>query len=69
MGGPIRDGVMCDKVLTNISQPATLCETGIAARLERFVRRVCGLRPGRYIITLTVTNDDQAFWTVSELSL
>lgn len=59
---------MCNKPLTDALQPDTIPDQmSIAARLERFVRRVCGLRPGRYIITLTVTKDDQAFWTVSEM--
>jgi hypothetical protein len=38
----------------------------VVARLERFIRRICGLPEGRYIITLTVT-DEQAYWTVQEL--
>lgn len=54
--------IRCDDTLP----PRTGVQLAVVARLERFVRRICGLPEGRYIITLTIA-DDQSFWTVSEL--
>lgn len=35
-------------------------------RVMRFVQRVSRLRPGKYVLTLTLT-DDRAFWTIQEM--
>ncbi|HHY54610.1 MAG TPA: hypothetical protein GYA08_04160, partial [Chloroflexi bacterium] len=35
-------------------------------RVVRFVQRVARLRPGKYVLTLTLT-DDRAFWTIQEM--
>lgn len=35
-------------------------------RVMRFVQRVARLRPGKYVLTLTLT-EDRAFWTIQEM--
>ena len=35
-------------------------------RVVRFVQRVARLRPGKYVLTLTLT-EDRAFWTIQEM--
>lgn len=35
-------------------------------RVARFVQRVSRLRPGKYVLTLTLT-EDGAFWTIQEM--
>lgn len=35
--------------------------------MARFVEKVAGLQPGRYILTLTITQERKAFWTTQEM--
>ena len=35
-------------------------------RVVRCVQRVARLRPGKYVLTLTLT-EDRAFWTIQEM--
>lgn len=35
--------------------------------IARFVEKVAGLEPGRYILTLTITSERKAFWTTQEM--
>lgn len=35
-------------------------------RVARFVQRVARLQPGKYVLTLTLT-EDRAFWTIHEM--
>jgi hypothetical protein len=46
------------------------CEAGAMVqppvRVARFVQRVARLRPGKYVLTLTLT-EDRAFWTIQEM--
>jgi len=46
------------------------CEPGAVVqpplRVVRFVQRVARLRPGKYVLTLTLT-EDRAFWTIQEM--
>lgn len=35
-------------------------------RSVRFVQRVARLRPGKYVLTLTLT-EERAFWTIQEM--
>lgn len=35
-------------------------------RVARFVQRVARLQPGKYVLTLTVT-EERAFWTIQEM--
>lgn len=35
-------------------------------RVARFVQRVARLQPGKYVLTLTLT-DGRAFWTIQEM--
>lgn len=36
-------------------------------RVARFVQRVARLQPGKYVLTLTIT-EERAFWTIQELN-
>ena len=46
------------------------CEPGavvqLPPRVGRFVQRLARLQPGKYVLTLTLT-DDRAFWTIHEM--
>jgi hypothetical protein len=47
-------------------QAAGAAAVSLPPRLARFGQRVARLRPGKYVLTLTVKEDD-AFWTIQEM--
>lgn len=51
------------RVESDETEPGTIVQP---QRVVRFVQRVARLRPGKYVLTLTLT-EDRAFWTIQEM--
>ena len=52
------------RVESDETEPGTIVQP--PPRVVRFVQRVARLRPGKYVLTLTLT-EDRAFWTIQEM--